>query len=119
MTPPDIFAQKRALADGHFCRVFLCIFPRKNRVLCPKICINQHQTADPQNGPKSAPFPCENANLTNGTSFVFSRKFETGFFTKMDVFGSFMAEMPNFAVFWGPMGPNSAQLPCVSALFGE
>ena len=39
--------------------------------MCQNIRINQHHTADSQNGPKSAPFPCENANLTNGTSFVF------------------------------------------------
>ena len=44
----------------------------------------------------------------------FCRKFETCFSTKMDIFGSIWAQMPNFAVFFGPNGSNSAPLPPVT-----
>ena len=115
-TPPDVFAQKRPILNGQLCRVFLCIFPRKIGFFAKKIRVNQHHAADPKMGQNLHRFPAKNANLTNGTSFVFLGNLKPDFSTKMDIFGSIWAEVPNFAVLLAQVGQTLHRFPA-STLF--
>ena len=109
-TPPDVFAQKRPILNGQLCRVFLCIFPTKNRVFCQKNPRKSTSRCGPQNGPKSAPFPCENANLTNGTSFVFLGNLKPDFPLKWIFLARFGLKCLILQFFW----PKWAKLCTVS-----
>ena len=55
-----------------------------------------------QIGPKSAPFPCENANLTNGTSFVFLGNLKHDFSVKWMFLARLGLKCLVLQLFFGP-----------------